>query len=125
MQSGLPKEPEIFNWMKWALFMEMRGRRITSRITGVLRIDMLLRKIVVLLLLIPTFHALRAQPVVEKKYEWHQQGFYILNPAFAHRNQELVFVRQRSGKDSSNQVAGFTATELVCRSCEGGVNRCQ
>ncbi|WP_460759727.1 hypothetical protein [Niabella terrae] len=98
--------------MKWALFMEMRGRRITSRITGVLRIDMLLRKIVVLLLLIPTFHALRAQPVVEKKYEWHQQGFYILNPAFAHRNQELVFVRQRSGKDSSNQVAGFTAGAL-------------
>jgi len=46
-------------------------------------------------------------PRVEKTAEWFQKGYYILNPALARNGQEIAFVRQLSGKDSSVGNSSF------------------
>ena len=46
-------------------------------------------------------------PRVQKAAEWFQKGFYILNPALAKNGQEIAFVRQLSGKDSTVGSSSF------------------
>ncbi|GAB3424053.1 hypothetical protein [Niabella aquatica] len=48
-----------------------------------------------------SLHLSGQSPRVERAAEWFQKGYYILNPALAKNGQEIAFVRQLSGKDSS------------------------
>lgn len=46
-------------------------------------------------------------PDIKKTAEWFQKGFYILNPALAKNGQEVAFVRQLSGRDSTVSSSSF------------------
>ncbi|MGC4233496.1 MAG: hypothetical protein QM594_11005 [Niabella sp.] len=57
-------------------------------------------------LLVPCY-LLGQPPHIVKTAEWFQKGFYILNPALAKNGQEIAFVRQLSGKDSTVGNSSF------------------
>lgn len=51
-------------------------------------------------------------PRLEKASEWSQQGYYILNPVISPATNELAFVRQFSGRDSSADMRSFSQGAL-------------